>query len=534
MAGNSLSFSIVGDSGDAEHALDRVADAADNAADSVAEVGDAASTAANGTDALADGGQDAATGMAKVGATVAGATDALNAIGDAMQTVSDFASRSKTKQMEHARALADVEQASLDAAQAEGDLRQAQLDLTQSAIDGTQAENDIRQARIDEKQAALDAAVAQKEYNDAVKENGPNSEEARQASINLEQAQNDLRQAGIDGKQAENDLKQAREDGTQAQRDANQAVRDGKDAQLNLKEAQSAAHPSSMSQAIDEIQAYTSLAGDLVGTIGLLAMAQQAVNIATVKTTVSMVAQKIASGASAVVTGIQTAAQWLLNAAFWACPLTWIVAAIIAVIVVIVLIATKTTWFQTAWKYSWNAIKAVGLAIGGWFAGPFKNFFVNIYHWLINQWNSLIGFFKGLPGRVAGIFSGMWNGLKSGFRAAINWIIGKWNSLQFNIPSINVPFIGTIGGGSIGVPNIPYLAAGGTATSPGMAIVGERGPEALYMPRGATVAPLPDGYGDRSGNANRLELVGERAVVEFVRSLVKRYGRGDVVAAFGG
>jgi hypothetical protein len=52
--------------------------------------------------------------------------------------------------------------------------------------------------------------------------------------------------------------------------------------------------------------------------------------------------------------------------------------------------------------------------------------------------------------------------------------------------------LGDIGGGSIGVPSIPYLAAGGTAIGGGLAWVGEKGPELLQMQAGARVISNPD------------------------------------------
>jgi hypothetical protein len=64
-----------------------------------------------------------------------------------------------------------------------------------------------------------------------------------------------------------------------------------------------------------------------------------------------------------------TAMQWLFNAALWASPITWIVIGIIALIAVIVLIATKTDWFQKAWKWAWSGIKAGAMAVWGWIKG---------------------------------------------------------------------------------------------------------------------------------------------------------------------
>jgi hypothetical protein len=62
---------------------------------------------------------------------------------------------------------------------------------------------------------------------------------------------------------------------------------------------------------------------------------------------------------------------------------------------------------------------------------------------------------------------------------AINFIIRKWNGLEFKVPGFNVPGIGKIGGVTVGVPDIPLLATGGIVTRPTLAVVGEAGPEAV-------------------------------------------------------
>jgi phage-related protein len=53
----------------------------------------------------------------------------------------------------------------------------------------------------------------------------------------------------------------------------------------------------------------------------------------------------------------------VLNFVFAASPIGVIVIAIAALVTAIVLIATKTTWFQTAWTYAWNFIKTVAMAV---------------------------------------------------------------------------------------------------------------------------------------------------------------------------
>lgn len=210
---------------------------------------------------------------------------------------------------------------------------------------------------------------------------------------------------------------------------------------------------------------------------------------------------------------IATAAQWAQNAAMFAWPGTWIILGIMALIAVIVLIATKTTWFQDIWESVWNFLKGVGR----WFAGPFADFFVNAYNKIINGltsmkngavqrinavkaiftslWNnwrdnvvkilakaaSLVSYFQRMPGRVAGALGRMFSGLWSGFRGAVNRIIGGWNRLQFTIgggsfAGISIPSV------SFGTPDIPYLAQGGIVTDPTLAMIGEGGQDEAVIP----------------------------------------------------
>lgn len=108
--------------------------------------------------------------------------------------------------------------------------------------------------------------------------------------------------------------------------------------------------------------------------------------VSVISSTASLIARNVAMGASAVATGVITAATWLwtaallpaitavwsMTAALLASPITWIVIGIVALIAVIVLIATKTTWFQTAWRVSWEAIKTAATDAWNW-----------IYKWAI-------------------------------------------------------------------------------------------------------------------------------------------------------
>lgn len=169
----------------------------------------------------------------------------------------------------------------------------------------------------------------------------------------------------------------------------------------------------------------------------------------------------------------------------------------------------------------WRAIKAGATAVKDW---------------IVDKFNALVGFVKGLPGRIAGAASGMFDGIKNAFKSAINWIISGWNRLHFTIPSFDthIPGIGTVGGASFGVPQIPYLAKGGNITRDGLAVVGERGPELVSLNRGAQVTPLTGGHGKGGHVTVTLNVDGVDADLKrLIRKMVRVDGRGDVQVAFG-
>ena len=127
-----------------------------------------------------------------------------------------------------------------------------------------------------------------------------------------------------------------------------------------------------------------------------------------------------------------------------------------------------------------------------------KNATTTAKDWIVDRWNDVVGFITGLPGRITSAASGMWDGIKDAFADTFRAIIRWWNDLrfpEFTLPTLDLGILGTYGGGTIGGWNLPDihlagLAAGGTTTSSGLVMVGERGPEVLSLPTGATVTPL--------------------------------------------
>lgn len=236
----------------------------------------------------------------------------------------------------------------------------------------------------------------------------------------------------------------------------------------------------SVGLAFDTLSGVTDLATLALESAALAKAKDMAITIA------HAAAQKVAAAATVVWTGVQ----WLLNAALDANPIGLIILAIAALVAIIVLIATKTTWFQTAWKYAWGAIKEAAAAVWDWMKG-------------IPDW------FESAFKRISGFIS-------APFRAAFNYVADIWNNtigrLSWTVPSW-VPFIG---GDTISAPKLNHFHAGGV-------VPGVPGTEVLaVLQAGERVSTAGSSSGDGSpiilmldgqvlaqwlGNANRTGIV---------------------------
>lgn len=412
-------------------------------------------------------------------------------LGGALSSIKDVQNAGAIRASEQARKLLDVEQAMNDTNQAATDLEQAQLDLNQSQIDSKQAAADVEQSQLDAKQALIDAETAQTAYNDAVKEFGPGSAEAKQAAQDLAQAQQDLKQAGIDAEQAQADAAQANADAAQASNDLAQATTDAKTAQLDLSDAQREAEPpTTLGEWGANMEMITPLIMGAVGAIDLLILANAALTGGFVKQAAAAVASKVALVASTVATAAATAAQWLLNVAMSANPIGLIILAITALVGAIVWIATQTTWFSDLWNWIWGKIgepvKAAWEFIWGliqWYIGLYVGAFNMIKEalitafrtaidWVVNAWKWLTD----LPGKLGDAFRAIGGYITAPFKEAFNWIARGWNSTVGNL-SFRVPdWVPGIGGNGFSMPKLPLLQHGGEIVREGLAVVhkGER------------------------------------------------------------
>ena len=163
-----------------------------------------------------------------------------------------------------------------------------------------------------------------------------------------------------------------------------------------------------------------------------------------------------------------------------------------------------------------------------------------VFNWAKENWPLLLAIITGPFGMaiafvikfkddIMGVFSLIYNGIKSTmgfvagvitapFKAAFKAVAGLWNStvgaLSFSVPS----WVPVIGGKGFDVPDIPMLAEGGIVTGPTLAMIGERGPEA--------VIPLNRAGGMGGGNTVTINVNGgdPMQVVKALQTYVRTIG----------
>lgn len=134
-------------------------------------------------------------------------------------------------------------------------------------------------------------------------------------------------------------------------------------------------------------------------------------------------------------------------------------------------------FFQTQWANIWGGIQAAVSGAVGFITGII---------------NTLVALVKRIPGDIRGALSGLADIVTAPFRIGIdaakklwNAFVRTWNAIEIHIPKVHIPMVGDIGGGTVGLPDLPKLARGGIVTSPTLALIGERGPEAV-VPLGSS------------------------------------------------
>lgn len=189
-------------------------------------------------------------------------------------------------------------------------------------------------------------------------------------------------------------------------------------------------------------------------------------------------------------------------------------------------VATALGWLGQKAKPLRGLFEGIGKVMGVMASGPmfflthaFKLLQLAVetsVRYIRRDLDGIVDFVAGLGRRIASAASGLWDGLKGGLAAAINWIVDRLNTIHFSIPSW-VPGIGGKGFGihlqhvTTSAPHrgpvtvVPAGARGfgGTVSAAGPYVVGERGPETVQLPPGARVQPLTPAIAAALGQGGR-------------------------------
>ncbi|GAA0711788.1 hypothetical protein Drose_01640 [Dactylosporangium roseum] len=90
--------------------------------------------------------------------------------------------------------------------------------------------------------------------------------------------------------------------------------------------------------------------------------------------------------------------------------------------------------------------------------GVVKDALSTAFRWIGGKIDEAVGWFNGLRNRFD--FGDLFGGIRTAFKSALNWIIGKWNGLQFATPSVEFMGVRT-DARTIRVPHIEPFARGG-------------------------------------------------------------------------
>lgn len=147
-------------------------------------------------------------------------------------------------------------------------------------------------------------------------------------------------------------------------------------------------------------------------------------------TSKSMLLFRIQYAALVVWQKLAAAAQWLFNSALFACPVTWIVAAIIAIGAAVYLLIKHWDKVSAFFRKLWEGVKKIFAAAWDWV----KNMFLNYtpQGLIIKHWDTISAWFGRLWEGVKNVFAAAWAGIK---RLFLNYtpqglVIKHWDAIS--------------------------------------------------------------------------------------------------------
>lgn len=142
------------------------------------------------------------------------------------------------------------------------------------------------------------------------------------------------------------------------------------------------------------------------------------------------------------------------------------------------------------------------------------------------NFDSFVGFIRGIPGRIRDSLSNLFSPLASGFKSAINGIIAGWNNLSFTMPSIDLGALGSTPSFTVSTPNIPYLQTGGFTTAQGLAMLH---PNEMVLPlsnsngiNALAAAMEAAGAGAEGGPIQVIVQIGNETITQMVDTQITR------------
>ena len=165
----------------------------------------------------------------------------------------------------------------------------------------------------------------------------------------------------------------------------------------------------------------------IIGALLLYKTVMFIISAVEVAATIAKLAYAAATGAQVAATTAATAAQYGLNTAIWACPITWIIALVIVLIVLVAIFFEQVMgaiywlgalfknvglWIANVAIAIWNSIKNIGL----WFANlglAIWQVIKNIGMWFANLGSATWAIIKNTGLWFANLGMGIWNVLKA-------------------------------------------------------------------------------------------------------------------------
>lgn len=163
-----------------------------------------------------------------------------------------------------------------------------------------------------------------------------------------------------------------------------------------------------------------------------------------------------------------------------------------------VLSAYLSGWWQSI-SAAWENVKAIFSNIIDFVQNVFSG------NWSA-AWDNVVAIFGNVFGMIVNLAKAPINGVIS----AINWVLSKINSISVTIPD----WVPGVGGQTLGfnIPTIPMLAAGGVATAPTLAMVGEGGEPEAIMPLSKLAALLEEWTKPKPGGGGAGQGGGEETI----------------------